>query len=127
VQVAPHKKGQQPGGISAAARELGIEETYAKRAVKTDSLSPEAKATARKVGLDDNRSALLEAACETNPAKQVESLTKRAARKLTGSEKVEKQYAELIKVWGRTGAEARQKFLAIVAPTRADGSTKLIG
>jgi ParB-like nuclease domain len=79
VQVAPHKKrGQQPGGISAAARELGIEETDAKRAVKVASLSDEAKAAAREHGLDNNRSALLEAAREKDHEAQVDKIVARA-------------------------------------------------
>jgi hypothetical protein len=43
AQLAPHKKGQQPGGINAAARELGIERTEVNRAIKIDSIAPEAK------------------------------------------------------------------------------------
>jgi hypothetical protein len=82
VQVAPHKKkGQQPGGISAAARELGIEETDAKRAVKVASLSDEAKAAAVKHGLDDNRSAMLAAARESDPEDQVAKIMDLAAQK----------------------------------------------
>lgn len=63
VQVAHVSGGRgNKGGISAASRELGIERTDAVRAVKVASLSPEAKAAAKEAGLDDNRSALLEAA-----------------------------------------------------------------
>jgi hypothetical protein len=47
AQVAPHRKaGQQPGGINAAVRELGIERTEAQRAVKIAGIKPEAKAAA---------------------------------------------------------------------------------
>ena len=48
--------------LNKAARELGIEQTAAKRAVKIDSLTPEAKVAAVELGLDDNQSALLQAA-----------------------------------------------------------------
>lgn len=59
-QSATHRQaGQQPGGINAAARELGIDKDDAHRAVKIDSLTDEAKAAARETGLDNNRSALL--------------------------------------------------------------------
>lgn len=61
MQVAP-KRGRPESGISHAARQLGIEETDAKRAVKVASLTPEAQTKAHEVGLDDNRTALLEAA-----------------------------------------------------------------
>ena len=82
VQTAPHRRaGQQPGGISAAARELGIEETDAKRAVRVASLSDEAKEAAREHGLDDNRSALLTAAKETTPEKQVARIIEIQAQK----------------------------------------------
>lgn len=58
------KKGHQhkERGINAAARELNIDRDDAHRAVKVASLSEEAKEVAREVGLDDNRSALLDAA-----------------------------------------------------------------
>jgi ParB family chromosome partitioning protein len=63
AQSAPHRKaGQQPGGINEASRELGVERTDAQRAIKVASLSEEAKDAARKTGLDNNRTALLEAA-----------------------------------------------------------------
>ena len=62
-QVAQKPFGGRPeGGISAASRELGIERTEARRAVKVASLSPEAKAEAIKTGLDDKQSVLLAAA-----------------------------------------------------------------
>lgn len=82
VQSAPHgKAGQKPGGISAAARELGIEETDAKRSVKVASLSAEAKEAARESGLDNNRSALLKAAKEPTPEAQVAKVAEIAAAK----------------------------------------------
>jgi ParB-like chromosome segregation protein Spo0J len=72
VQSAPKPQGGRPeGGISAAARELGIDETDAKRAVKVGSISDEAKEAARDAGLDDNRSALLAVAKESTPEAQV--------------------------------------------------------
>jgi len=76
------KKGPQhmPSGINAAARELGIEGTAAKRAIKVASLSPEAKEAARELGLDDNRSALLKAASAA-PDKQAEAIRDIAVRK----------------------------------------------
>lgn len=69
------------GGLSDAARELGIERTDAHRAIKVADLSPEAKAAAVETGLDDNRSALLEAAKEKEPEKQVVSLQNWRQRK----------------------------------------------
>jgi ParB family chromosome partitioning protein len=73
--------GKPDGGINAAARELGIGKDEAYRAVKIDSLTDEAKAEAVASGLDDNQSALLEAAKEKEPAAQVDVLKKRAAKR----------------------------------------------
>src|SRR6516164_10139135 len=73
-QVATHKhkkRGQQPGGVNAASRELGISKDDAHRATKVASLSDEAKQAARDAGIDNNRSALLEVAKETTPEAQV--------------------------------------------------------
>src|ERR1700738_4382491 len=57
VQSAPKPQGGRPeSGTSAAARELGVDETDAKRAVKVASLSDEAKDAAREHHLDNNRS-----------------------------------------------------------------------
>jgi ParB/RepB/Spo0J family partition protein len=62
-QVETHRKaGQQPGGVSAAARELGVNKSEAHRAVKVDSITPAAKEAARAAGLDSNRTALLKVA-----------------------------------------------------------------
>jgi ParB family chromosome partitioning protein len=57
----PLPGGRQPNekGQSKAARELGISEPDARRAVRVAGLSDEAKQVAREVGLDDNRAALL--------------------------------------------------------------------
>ena len=62
-QVETHKnKGQQPGGINAAARELGIDKNAAHRATKVAAITPEAKAAAKETGLDNNQAALLQVA-----------------------------------------------------------------
>ncbi|WOH55137.1 ParB/RepB/Spo0J family partition protein [Bradyrhizobium sp. BWC-3-1] len=69
-------RGHRPeGGVAAAARELGVHEKEAERAVKVASLSDDAKEAARESGLDNNRSALLEAARETEPEKQVAKIS----------------------------------------------------
>ncbi len=68
------------GGVSAAARDLGVDKDDAYRAVKVVALSPEAKAAARERGLDDNRSALLEAA-RVPAAEQAKAILEIADRK----------------------------------------------
>jgi hypothetical protein len=66
-QVETHRKaGQQPGGVNAAARELGISKAEAHRAIKIDSITPEAKEAAYEAGLDRNQSALLKVASYAN-------------------------------------------------------------
>ena len=80
-QVDEKPQGGRPeGGVSAASRALGLSEPDARRAVKVAGLSPEAKTAATEVGLDGNRSALLAAAKESDPAKQVEALRAWQAR-----------------------------------------------
>ncbi|MFZ0550744.1 MAG: ParB N-terminal domain-containing protein [Steroidobacteraceae bacterium] len=85
AQVAPVSAKAKGGrgrreGIREAARELGIDRDAARRAVKVDSLTPEAKQVARDVGLDDNRRALLKAA-EASSEKQPEVLKEIAEQK----------------------------------------------
>ena len=71
------KLGRPESGVKAAARALGVNRMDAHRAVKVASLSPEAKAAAVDAGLDDNRTALLAAAREVEPQKQVKALVAR--------------------------------------------------
>jgi hypothetical protein len=122
VQSAPKGLGHRPeGGISKAARDLGIEETDAKRSVKVASLSDEAKKAARETGLDNNRSALLDAAGKPTVAEQVAEIHRRhtsgakvikiADEPLDGPEAVEKQVAALMTAWNKAGPEARDQFL----------------
>jgi ParB family chromosome partitioning protein len=63
AQIGPKGKvGHRPeSGINKASRELGIERKVAQRAVKVASLSDDAKAVAKEVGLDGNQSVLLAA------------------------------------------------------------------
>jgi hypothetical protein len=72
--------GRPEGGVRAAAREIGVSEPDARRAIKVAKLSDEARRVAREVGLDDNRTALLAAAGKETPEEQAEALRERAAR-----------------------------------------------
>lgn len=75
-------RGHHPeGGLSAITRELGVERTEARRAIKIDALSPEVKAEAKILHLDNNQSALLNAAKQPTPHEQIRSLRQAAARK----------------------------------------------
>jgi ParB-like chromosome segregation protein Spo0J len=62
------------------ARELNIPEQTVRRAYQTASLSPEAQKAAVETGMDDNRSALLEAA-ERTPEAQTAIIRRLAERK----------------------------------------------
>lgn len=53
---------QKKSGVREAARKLGVEHRDARRAVKIDGISPEAKQAARNAGLGKNQSALLKVA-----------------------------------------------------------------
>jgi ParB family chromosome partitioning protein len=65
------KPGRPQGGVRAAARELGLSEPDARRAVTVANLPEEAKEAARQAGLDDNRTALLEAAKSSDPVEAI--------------------------------------------------------
>jgi len=68
-------------GVNAAARELKIQRTDAQRAVKIDSLAPEAKLEAKALRLDHNQRALLGAAKASSKEAQIRALREEAARK----------------------------------------------
>jgi ParB-like nuclease domain len=70
--------GRPEGGHRQAARELNIPEATVRRAYQTASLSPEAQEVAIETGLDDNRSALLEAAKERTPEAQTATIRRLA-------------------------------------------------
>jgi ParB-like chromosome segregation protein Spo0J len=120
AQVAPVSKGGRgkESGINAAARELNIERTEAQRAVKVASLSEEAKEVAREVGLDDNRSALLDAASEDEDrqAERIRQIARqkemrRSLRDKRTSDPFERQLDALHRAWDKAESEARAKFL----------------
>lgn len=120
VQLAPVSKGGRgnKGGISAAARELNIEATDAKRAVKVASLSDEAKEVAREVHLDDNRSALLEAAKEPRE-RQSQALRDIAARKEASARtdvprRNDLAYEALVTAWDNAPDDVRWSFLSAI-------------
>jgi ParB/RepB/Spo0J family partition protein len=124
AQVAPHQKaGQQPGGVRAAARELGVDRDDARRAVKVASLSDEAKAAAVEHHLDDNRSALLEAAKEKDPAAQVARIVKRAGKPKAKPTKRHKVAGPFDYINDNRATFERQCYLSIMA---AETATVLI-
>ena len=77
-------------GTREASRQLGLSEPDVRRSRKVASLSEPAQEKARELGLDDNRSALLEAAKETEPEEQVRKLEQRADRKPEQVSRVDK-------------------------------------
>ena len=66
------------GGVSAAARDLGMTRDAVSRAVTVAKLSTEAKDAAKSSGLDDNQSALLAAAKAQDPDEQVAAIMRAA-------------------------------------------------
>jgi ParB-like chromosome segregation protein Spo0J len=113
-------EGRPESGIRSAARDLGVESTDAKRAVKVASLTPEAKAAARELKLDDNRTALLMAA-RAAPARQAEVLREIATEKAVRDDMPERPtdsgYAELIRAWSKASPDARDRFLSHINAT----------
>jgi hypothetical protein len=77
------------GGHREAARDLNIPEQTVRRAYQTASLSPQAQKAAVETGLDDNRSALLEAAKERTPQAQTAAIRRLAERKIAPAEPTE--------------------------------------
>ena len=75
------KVGRPESGNRLVARELNIPEAAVRRAYQTASLSPEAQEAAVDMGLDDNRSALLEAAKANSPKAQAAIIRGIAERK----------------------------------------------
>lgn len=104
------------GGVNAAARELGVSKADAHRAVKVANLSPEAKEVARTAGLDDNRSALLEAAKEFDAQEQVNALKERMAKQKEEraakrrEEKRRPRVNEIIHAWIHATQKQRRDF-----------------
>ncbi|UFX41708.1 ParB/RepB/Spo0J family partition protein [Bradyrhizobium sp. 41S5] len=110
-------RGHRPeSGIAAAARDLGVDKDDAHRAVRVASLSEEAKEAARDSGLDNNRSALLEAARETEPEKQVAKISAIAK----GSRVSGKKFARAMR-----GTETRKFAAWIVARSKSGDIAKI--
>lgn len=109
--------GRPESGVRAAARELGIDKDAAHRAVKVDGLTDEAKEVAKETGLDNNRSALLEAA-KSDPDQQADKLREIAQQKEfqkrfrdLSLDKWEIQLRALHKAWDAADSDARSRFL----------------
>jgi ParB-like chromosome segregation protein Spo0J len=89
-QVAAVSGGRgNTGGYREAARELNIPERTVRRAYQTASLAPEAQEAAVETGLDDNRSALLEAAKGRTPEAQTATIRRLAKRKTAPAQATE--------------------------------------
>jgi len=99
-QVAT-KGGRPESGARKAARDLGLDKDEVHRALKVASLSPEAQDAAREVGLDDNRSALLEARKQTTPDAQVEVLARQVRCMLSCPLDTVRNARQNQKEWGR--------------------------
>lgn len=126
VQVCSGGRGHREG-ISEAARQLPVEgktddakRKNVERAIKVASLSPEAQEKAKEVGLDDNRSALLDAAKEDTPEEQVAVLEEKAKKKrikvevaapIKSDDVVKKQVKALMSAWNKANDAARDEFL----------------
>ena len=121
-QVAAPLGGVQPrdDGIRETARQLGIDEREVRRARQLSSLSEEAQKTACDLGLNNNKSAMLRAAKESSPKKQVDMLVQHAAQlsgrrserkplptSKTVDEVEDEMAARIVKEWNRAGKGSR--------------------
>jgi len=116
VQIEPKMgRGRPQGGVRAASRDLGVQHNDALRAIKVASLSQNAKDAAIRAGLDDNRSALLEAARESTPQAQVAAIERRSMLNTgidpkTAVDAAEEDLKRLQGAWNKACAEARKAF-----------------
>lgn len=106
------------GGISAASRELGLERKDTERAVKVASITEQAKEAARRAGLDNNRSALLEVARAAPEAQEsvVQNIVQAKATRtiMSDDEKRQKWLDSLLKAWEAADVHTRETFLGMV-------------
>jgi ParB family transcriptional regulator, chromosome partitioning protein len=120
--------GQQPHdkGLSKTAKQLGISREAVRRSKKIAGISSKAKKVAKKVGLDDNQSALTKAAEKSTPKGQTKTLQEIAKRKQASRghsplprevkqlKALKKAYAtayKFKKAWKRATVAVRQKFI----------------
>lgn len=135
------------GKVRDAAKEIGVNREDARRAVKVAKLSDEAKAVAKEVGLDDNRTALLEAAAKPTVGEQVAALREREIRRgmqekiiaaraqksvspapppLNDIETLEQWLSQIMRLWNRAPREWREAFMERVdTPVMDAGSDDL--
>jgi ParB/RepB/Spo0J family partition protein len=122
AQSAPHqarKAGQQPGGINAAVRGLGIERTEAQRAVKIASITPEARVAADAAGLMTQTARL--AIAQAAPDQQVQRVAEVAANRvkpvptpLNDIETEDQWRGAMMRLWNRAPDEWRERFVDYV-------------
>jgi hypothetical protein len=103
------------GGESETARQLGIERRDVQRSKAVASLSPEAQAVAVEEGLDNNRSALLDAAKHQEPEAQVQALRERKAMKMAPAPKDDFEAREawldkMLTLWNKASQDWREEF-----------------
>lgn len=99
------KLGRPEGGMSKAAREIGVNKTDAHRAKKIAALPDDVKDAARDAGLDDNGAALLRAAAEPSAAAQLAAMKREVelaeARKANAEtdKLIKERRVEAVKEW----------------------------
>lgn len=119
----PHQ-GQHGGhnsrGQSATAEALGVDRKDVRAAEKIAVMTPEAKAAAQEVGIDDNQTKLLAVAKEA-PERQVAKVIELASRPakiapdpLNDFETKEKWMDAIMRVWNRGSKEWRDEFMSRV-------------
>lgn len=108
------------GGHREAARQLGISEVDVRRAVKVASLSEEAQAAARELGLDNNRTALLKAAEADTPEAQVRILREIASQRKPRQLDAVSRARTLIDMWHKASPEVQDIVYRALLPEWAE-------
>jgi hypothetical protein len=112
--------------VSKTARTLRISRATVGRSKKIAGLSPKAKKTAQKLGLDQNQAALLKATKKSTPKGQTKTLQKlanskqaprrrslppREAKQLKALKRAFADARRFKKAWKHATAAVRQKFI----------------
>jgi ParB family transcriptional regulator, chromosome partitioning protein len=124
AQVSPATGGRgQKGGLSEAAREIGLTREAARRAQTIAGLPAEAKAAAQDLRLADNQSALLEAAKSPDPLGALKGRAKRprqsprkiaqhqAAKTLVQEDEADRPLRRLFRAWLFVTQDEKLKFI----------------
>ena len=109
AQVSARGGRGRTGGVSAVARDLGLERTEVDRAIKLAGLPDEVKKAAKDAGLDDNQSALLKVAAEPSAEAQLKAIKEKKDRDEAQKQKLNSAEKEASRLKWEEEQEAKAK------------------